>query len=76
MAKMTFVKTIKRHVYGGDFYFHIYEDARMLHVISSADKQSTGKPRHGNELDMIANNLIDTLLNRGNCPAGEFPKPY
>ncbi|TIX89285.1 hypothetical protein [Rhizobium sp. P44RR-XXIV] len=76
MPKMTFVKTMKRHVYGGDFYFHVYEDARMLHVIGNGDKESTGKPHHGSELDMIANGLIATLLDRGRCPAGEFPKPY
>lgn len=76
MAKLKFIKTITRHAYGGDFYFHVYEDARMLHVIGSGDRESTGKPRHGSEVDFIANSLIATLLERGNCPDGDFPKPY
>lgn len=76
MSKLKFVKTLTRHVYGGTFFFHIYEDARQIHVFGSGDKISTGKSESSDKSDLIVNDLIGTLLARGNCPAGSFEKPF
>ena len=74
MAKPTFVKTVTRDVFGGTFYFHVYKDTRMIHVFGSADRASTGGPL--GSYDAIINDLVGQLLERGNCPAGPFGKPY
>jgi hypothetical protein len=76
MAKLNssrkFIQTVTRTVRGEEFYFHIFTDAHMIHVLGRGDKQSTGKPGGNSNADLIINDLISTVLARGNVAPGAW----
>lgn len=68
----TFLMTVTRTVRGEDYHFHVYTDAHMIHVAGQGDEESTGKPHDDVSGDFIINDMIGTLLRRGNVTPGEW----
>ena len=71
-TKRTFVRTVTRTVRGEEYHFHVFTDDCMIHVLGDGDKQSTGKPDPADNGDLIINDMINTLLARGNVAPGAW----
>lgn len=74
MPQGTFLHTVIRTVRNEDYHFHVYTDARMIHVRGrGGDQESTGKPHDNASGDFILNDMINALLARGNISPGAWP---